>query len=772
MRKYLNQKGSAMVLVLASLMILMAVGSVIVAVSAANISMSWRYSDWSAEYYWLDYAAQDQLGDLDQYVLLAAENLTREYLQSGSYQIEEDDVPLAYGFLKDSGIQRLIYREWSGIYQDYQEKVEREDGSVDPDQALTDYNEKLEELVGKAFDVVYYSYIAARTADVSAADSGKYADRDIATERKLQNTSWFSGAASAASLNEVADILKDLEHMPVVEIRAMETEGEQPKQVSVSVTLVPPSFSAVQQTRYYAVKANPLYANALSVGGKITFASGNVNVTGDVVSNNLNSAGEALDTREGNSNGIRAMAGARATINGNVYSAGDVHLAGSGSSITVNPYSGSRDLKEKYLYPAYSEGTTPFALDLTGINSPEQFMEGKTTSGIVPYLFKDSTGGNVYCNSLAVESGVTGGTLQVGGNLWTRDDIQNDAEGPAAITVDGRYIGLRSDAQHGDPNGSSAIINNAYVYGGKITVKGDFIIPGTTFYKLSDKYYQTAESGTARAGEYFSIYMKNGEESGNFADYADTDGTVYPLFEGSAGSPLNDKITRFRSMVDAVRAANESSDKSGIELGGGTTGYTLGVVNGSDAVLYRGGDAANLLKYSDASASGKFFDQVFARKTGYFGTQGSALRQLYDPEMGRSESGRGFYYYKGNQTLSGGMEGILFCEGNLTLTGGTYRGAVICTGELTLSGDTAVIYDEAAIRSALGLDTNYRLIQNPSGGYPGSSAARRFFSPAGYSAHQSFGVEQVTMLSASAGQRDKGASRYIINSWRESKRID
>lgn len=768
MRKYLNQKGSAMVLVLASLMILMAVGSVIVAVSAANISMSRRYSNWSAEYYWLDYAAQDQLGDLDQNVLLAAENLTREYLQSSSYQIEEDDVPEAYGFLRSSGIQDLIYLEWSEIYGDYQAEMESEDESFDPDQALTDYNEKLKELVGKAFDVVYYSYIAAKNSELSGSGALTYNGASVKAERKLQNTDWFSGAATATSLDAVADSLKDLEHMPIVEIRAMETEGEQPKQVTVSVTLVPPSFSAVQQTRYYAVKANPLYANALSVGGRITFAGGNVSVTGDVVSNNLDSEGNALNTQEGNNNGIRAMAGGSATINGNVYSAGDVHLVGSGSSITVNPFSGSGDLKKKYLYPGYGGDTTPFALDLTGIEGVGLFMEDETEDNIVPYLFKDSTGGNVYCNSLAVEGSVTGGNLSVKGNLWTRDDIQNDAAGPANITVDGRYIGLRSDAEHGDPNGSSSIINNAYMYGGTITVKGDFIIPGTTFYKLSDRYYQTAESGTARAGEYFSIYMKNGEESVSFADYTDADGTVYPLFEGN----LADKIARFRGMADAVRAANEFTDKSGITLDSSSAGYTLGVVNGSNAVLYRGGDVSNLLNYSTASASGKFFDQVFARKTGYFGTKGSALGQLYDPDMGRSESGRGFYYYRESQTLSGSMSGIIFCEGDLTLEGGTYRGAVICTGDLTLRGNATVIYDEAVVRETLGLDGNYRLVQKDTGGYNGSSAARRFFSPGGYSAYQSFGVEQVTMLSASAGQRAEGASRYIINSWRESKRTD
>lgn len=767
MRKYLNQKGSAMVLVLASLMILMAVGSVIVAVSAANISMSRRYSDWSAEYYWLDYAAQDQLGDLDQNVLLAAENLTREYLQSSGYQLE--DVPAAYDFLQSSGIQDLIYWEWSEIYQDYQADM---DSEGDPDQALSTYNEDMEELVGKAFDVVYYAYIASKNSELSGSGELTYNGASVKAERKLQNTGWFSGAATARSLDEVADSLKDLEHMPIVEIRAMEEEGEQPKQVTVLVTLVPPSFSAVQQTRYYAVKANPLYANALSVGGTITFAGGNVSVTGDVVSNNLDSEGNPLNTDEGNPNGIRAMTGARAEIYGNVYSAGDVHLMGSGSAITVNPYSGDRALKERYLYPGYEGDTTPFALDLTGIERPEQFMEGKTAENVVPYLFRDSIGGNVYCNSLAVEGGVTGGNLRVKGNLWTRDDIQNDAAGPAGITVDGRYIGLRSDAKHGDPNGSSSIINNAYMYGGTIAVGGDFIIPGTTFYKLNTRYYQTAESGTARAGEYFSIYMKNGEESGRFADYTDADGTVYSLFEGSAENPLGDKIARFRAMAAAVREVNEFTDKSGITLDSSKAGYTLGVVNGSNAVLYPGSDSTNYLTYSAASASGKFFDQVFARKTSFFGTGDSALDKLYDPDMGRSESARGFHYYKEPQILSGGMRGILFCEGNLSLTGGTYRGAVICTGNLTLSGNATVIYDEAAVRETLGLDANYRLTQKDNGGYDGSSAARRFFSPGDYSAYRSFGVEQVTMLSASAGQRAEGASRYIINSWRESKRTD
>ncbi len=357
-----------------------------------------------------------------------------------------------------------------------------------------------------------------------------------------------------------------------MQINAVEDRVEQGKKVEENVTNVPPGYHAVQQTRSFAVKPNPLYANAVSVQGSISFTgSGDVNIYGDVAACSRTLTGNPLGLEEGNAYGIKTQTGSSVdvTIYGNVYSGGDLHLFGNGSSVFVEPYLSpdGRTLKTDLLYSAGNS----YYFDLSAAPGAAAYAEDNFGGlGDIPYIYLDSTGGNVYCNSLAIESGVQYGTLDISGNVWTRDDIQNDGQAGTSITVGENYIGMRSDANEAnkDPNGSSAIINNAYFFDGVIEVGGSYVIPGTSWYVFTGsgtEYYQTAESISAQAGEFFQIYLIREDETGSITEtYYVTAEEYYELFERENGSSLSqalsDRIERFEDAIAALPDLDSNVD--------------------------------------------------------------------------------------------------------------------------------------------------------------------------------------------------------------------
>ncbi|MPM49513.1 hypothetical protein SDC9_96243 [bioreactor metagenome] len=509
-----------------------------------------------------------------------------------------------------------------------------------------------------------------------------------------------------------------------------------------------------------------------------------MSILGDVTSCNQNSAGTSLGLSEGNSQGIKTESGSSVavTVRGNVYSTGDVHLWGSGSSLSILPYpssfSSTLSLKTNLLYSSGNEYF--FDFDAPGSDA-QLYTEGYTSANgnpNIPYIYKDDVGGNVYCNNLAVEEAVQNANLSVSGALWTQDDIQNDGRIGSNIAVAGNYIGMRSDADESnkDPNGSSAVINNGYMYGSTISLGGSYIIPGTAWYKFTGDYYQTAESATARAGEYFGIYEKQASEMSDASKVFDSyyEGSdQYSMYEHQAGSTLSsqilaDRVTRFKTAMEALAGL-----KSGINVTSDAASYTLGIVNNDGTVVYDQ-YSNNLIPYKAVSGSGGILDDVFTSKTKCFGTNGSGFSDLIDPTAGMNDSANGFYYYPSSATVSVGTlsSGIIYCNGNLTLTGsGTFTGSVVCAGNLTVNSGVSIRYDESVVYGVLGLASDGSLVKSETTGrYPGSSIARRFFSPAGYVAKETLGVEQVTMLSTSAGERESGGiQRYIVNSWKEFK---
>lgn len=782
MRKYLNTKGSAMMLVLCSMMILLAVSSVVIMLSTANITMSRKYSNWSEDYYQLDYVTEDRLATLDKTILIPAENLSRYYLENNYYQYEKlIDFPsggesnsmstaINQLFQGSSDLQPLIYTKWS---------------EINSAKETSSYDQTMQAFVSDLFKLLYYAYINQNSSSIDVTKT--YDTYNIQSTLALKTTNWFP--ASSTDFDSMCSGVS----IPQVSIKSKELETENPKMVDALIDLNPPAFKAVAQNKYYAVKANPLYANALSVQGSITFQEGTTNsvnrIVGDVVSNNADKNGNPFDLGEGNHAGIQALQGAKVSIYGNVYSAGDLHLWGSNSSITVSPYSSpsfvsSLSLKPNLLYSS----DNPYFFDFAASRDTNLYMKEAvdalpSANKFVPYIYKDNSGGNVYCNNLAIEDQVENGNLTVSGNLWTQDDIQNDAIN-SKIIVGKNYIGMRSDANEAkkDPNGSSSVINNGYMYGSTITIGGDFIIPGTAFFQFDgNQYYQTAESGTARAGEYFDLYLKGILDEGTpkvFGTYLDLNGEdKYDLYEKESGASTNaltDRIARFQDGLNALKANDSEHIKSGITVGQDKQNYTLGVVNNEGTVVYHATSDAyvlNHLKYSEVSGKDNLLDQVFKAKTQCYGTNGVSFSNLIDRSVGKEDRSNGFYSFPENASVnvSDITSGIIYCGGDLTLTGnGTFQGSVICAGNLTVNAGVNITYDESVIRQVLGLNNNYQLEKDSSGSYPGSHTARQFFSPSSYAAFKTLGVETISGASASAGERES-ASRYTINMWKEAK---
>lgn len=771
MKKILNNKGSAMVLVLSSLIILMAVSAVVMMLSVANISMSHKYSNWSKEYYSLDKAAQEKLGEFDQNVLMKAETVARYYLQNSYYSYasvgefpssSNENASFLRTGLSDE-LQAMIYDEyWNNIhkyiaYPDPSlEGSDPEYTAYDEDQYTTLMSTRF---LPHVFETLYYAYVSGE-AEPNSSDN---TDHTITTTlTPPADASWFPNVASAGSFEAFYDELEDMEK-PQVEIESAEnvTDG---KKVNVLLTVLSPSYSAVEQTKYFAFKANPLYTNALSVQGKIVFSgSGSIDITGDVVANNQSGSGASLGMGEGTATGILTSSGSAAnvTIMGNVYTNGDLHLLGTGSSIAVQSYpdglSDEFHLKTTYLYSNDNEYYC-YTSDLGDIGD----FEENNTAGHIPYVYKDNTGGNVYCNNLAIEDGVQNGTLRVDGDVWTKDDIQNDGQTGAHINVQGNYIGLSSSAVAGDPNGSSAIVNNARLYSdsgirvGTSSNPVHIVVPGVVFYELDNgTYYRTAESVSAKGGEFFETYLEAAGPTYTI------DGVEYQMKDQTGFTPLG----WIDELAGTIMGKPLDSKVSLVPA----DWYSLGAMIGSGTSYYEK-NVSNQTAYS--TVSGAILPTVFERKTKTYGTNGSTFSELTVPNGVASDSAKGFYYYSGSASVNVGTtnHGIIYCAGNLTLTGsGTFRGSIICAGNLTVPAGVNIEYDEPVIREVLGLtlepDGTYGFVHGS-----GSVLARRFFSPGELAVNLPFGMDSITTISTNAGERDSDSpGRYQINRWKESR---
>ena len=787
-----SKAGSALILVMAALILLLAVSSVVVALTTANVRLSRRYSNWSKEYYWLDFVAEDRLSAFDTKVLLPAEMLARKYLQEECYKAEEasgvtePDLQTLL-FLTGAELQTMINQQWQVV----SELVAMKDSGL----PLTLEQERtIASFAPRVFAILYAAAVQLNLSDGLAEkrypDDGYPAELDynIDSSASVSSTSWLPDLSSYIDgsgtylFDEFYDALDTIsKNNPIrLKIVAREADIENPKSVEVTVTIAAPQYDAVSQVRYYAVKANPLYANALSVQGSVFFSGSDITINGDIVAaardvdgNLLVDASGRTSTQEGNRLGVLTSSSyTHVTVNGNIYTGGDVHIASQNSSIKVNRDGPSswvpvNELKTKFLYGAGNGPDHTYWFDLSVARADAlRFAEDNVASDAIPYIYRDNAGGNVYCNNLAIEGGVSNGSIEVDGSVWTKDDIQNDGQAGTSIRIRGNYIGMTSEASMGNPNYSSAVINNALPFGGTIRIDGKYVIPGTAFYELfsgpsrTKEYYQTAESVNAKGGEFFKVYVLEEGAAGKtyYISSVPAEEERYNFFDGT----LEEKRDRFVELVEPYI----SDYNSNVYLEPDTVRHILGVgVTASGKIVREGADNSARVAYYEIKDT--LLPAVFEVKTARYGTSDAAFRDLYDPSAAIHDPAHGFYVFKGSRTITfspGGISsGIIYCSGDLTIEGGEFRGAIICAGNVTIKSGTTITYDESVIRSVIGLTDSWQLIRSEDPTY--SQIARRFFSPGTYRANTSFGSDSYVVTGA-VGE-GSFTTRYTINSWKE-----
>jgi len=422
----------------------------------------------------------------------------------------------------------------------------------------------------------------------------------------------------------------------------------------------------------------------------------------------------------------------------------------------------------------------------------------------IPFIFKDCVDqGNVYCDSLQVSEGVVGASLAVDGNLWTKDDIQMDGE-QSAISVgttsekDGKiiakytYIGLNDESSEDDPNISSSVINNfPFTADGRpnsiIRLNSNFIVPGVAFHNFfdsddpdsrRDKYYKSAESVTSRTENPVAIINAYVDPAGDI--YYNQDGDEFALLGIDIGVQTR-AVIRFINDVDGGVFTNIRSsltEPSGYVAGvalveketGGTSGkatvYTREEeINETGAAKALVNSSENWLEYLSLDNSYMLF-RLYTAKTKMLGR----YVESYDPDaepiepIGFDElvrrdmlAGMGtpdLFRFDGNGTLNvtTSLEGIVYCTGDLTITGnGEFRGAIICEGDVSIKGDVTIRYDESVIR---------RKLRN-------SAKLREFFSK-GQMGQKLFDIEE---YSTTSGERIQ-VKRYRITAWKETPKLD
>ncbi|MCE5235390.1 MAG: DUF2572 family protein [Clostridiaceae bacterium] len=792
MKRFLNnKKGSSLIMVLGAMLILTAVGVLVITMSSANIRMSAKYNAWSEEYYDLDYAAQERLISFDSAVLVSAEQMARYYLQNNYFAYEENaklppgggmaqTIRESFAALNPSDLQKLLHDEQVEaallLAVDLTKLGEGEDPEEVYAAAQAAYDTAMEKLATNTFDLLYYlrvsqlmklggnvsgDWVMASNSPEPPAEGEPDTNTYIYTTCADENPLWFP-----ASITSVEGTLNAIE-IPRIGITAFEDgiDLPLPKQVKVSVTLKSPGYKLSEQTRYVPLKVNPLYTNAVSAGGGIEFTgSGNVRIEGDVLSANK---GRSKGLEENDSSGVRTESGVDVTVYGNLYSAGDIHIRRNGGKIIVAEYPGGYD---KSLKKALYNNEYYYGSDVTAGDEPYQ-ENYAGTKAYIAFIYEDDKGGNAYCNNLAVEEGVTSGVLSVAGDVWTQDDIQNDGGAGSSISVGGSYIGMSSTADGGgNPNGSSAVINNGVLDGSEISIDGNYIIPGTAFYELRAAqsphrlvYYQTAESGTARTLESFIAYFADSGTTYFGEDISDEPFMLY----GSEMSDRNAKIAYFTNNF------KKNSISSGISVKSGASYYSLGVtIDNKGNIIYDDNSVSYLANESAFAAVQPQMEDIFLSKTQYFGTAGRSVASLVNGSFGVPDvrDWGGFHYYGGsinNVSVGGGVSrGIIFANGDLHLSGGTFTGAVICTGNLTIESGVTIIHSAEAVKEVLGVTGSTTVIPESSG----SRIARRFFSPtAPLTMGEDLATEQINTVSVNAGERMSTAvDRYTIDAWRES----
>ncbi|MCL2059576.1 MAG: hypothetical protein FWH01_11080 [Oscillospiraceae bacterium] len=743
-----REDGAALIIVLTIIFVMTALGGVALLATLTNLRMSAKYSGWTAEYYALDSAAEEKVRQLDAR-LSEAEGYAYEYMRAQHY-LSGEDIPVITGDGAtdiNEKAQNFIYNTWyNSVYAPSFIVVGASSEGAAGGAELIDeqrYNSLFARFSGEFYQRLYY-YFAYRLV---AGD--------------VKNGA-FAGIELSHEMLGYAGMLDNYGHDPngmTVGIEVTDGEDEYAKHVSVSVRVTAPVYGHETRTEDVPLRANPLWAGALAARGSIIFGAadpaaatgGITRIYGDVSAVDFNEF--YIDQNdwapaEGNAFGV-ASDGAAVEIYGNVYSRGDLHVTGSGGSITVRRYAAghSDDYKRGLFGNTLYFDTSAMPVMIQRYTQPDGEAWGRD---FVPFFYRDHLGGNIYCNSLSIEDGVYsafitvengpiptgsgtsgGGTSGSGtsgsglhdsgmpGVVWTFNDVRNSGL-DSRITIEGNLIGLSSDAIFNDHTSSSAVINT-YYESSTIELMGAIIVPGTAFMQFDEQnditddntLFETAESISASNQAILNAYMEKPSYDPGVLYY-------YNRFALNTERGISDIfLVHYEAINDKTRhLVNRLSGRipdTGIVVSGALEGYTRGAVIAGDAFgdkMMFGppgfGDiegyreianyAGNYLAYSEIKDS---LEAAYRLKTESFGASGHKFGDLVKLSAILDPSGKLYPNLDGAITfmagdsvleLDGELSGIVYCAAMMdgSLPRLTIRGDGTFRGVIISEGDIVI----------------------------------------------------------------------------------
>lgn len=805
---FANEKGSTMLLTLGAIMVLMTFGAVSMMTALASVQMGGKYVSWSNDYNTLDGKAEKKVNDVNT-LLEKAEKQAQDYMNA-QYYVKKDnkDIPhelQVYNAQTHHSYQNDIYNQWVSL--------DAESGT----------NEKsLQDFTQLTLKRLYFFYASALLTDNSSGQ-GYTVTFDPGGDQPgdYQSALFSSGYTGNDPLKPGGITVK-------MNVTADKVDG---KSVSVRLNVLFPAYKALAQTKRVTTKGNPVWANAITAAGSIGFEEGATTINGDLFAADKDET-LPLDDNQVAKTGIYS-AGADVTINGNVNTKGNLHIMASGGKIAVNPYPTDFRIEIKKLIfnnQWFFDRTIVDGNPKVVLENYAEIENSEWKQSYIPFVNLDSNGGNVYCNSLSVDEkyndhgvdrNVDRGQIEVAGNVNTFDDIQMDGSN-SEITVNGNFIGVNSTAADGNPNASSAVINNV-AGSSKITLKGQFIVPGTAYAQFNgvkkgkenyvwdsnNLFYQTGESVTAKSDALFSAYMadvpaSNAGEYNYYYDQYTTDPqttdeskiNAFPLLrgenkDGSGGDVLRAKILQIMALANnnAVTNVFTGSDVKGYSLGAaivhqGSSSHAAAF--GSDfspnpitnyvdnQIAYDTfkGSLSNIFvaKTQKLGTSNKFAatsDQRAAFDTGDVKTSFVHKAAVFDPKTNMLRSGVA-------QSLSSLPNSFIYIKQNADSTydlelDDDYSGIIYCEGNLNIFGN-------GSFQGTIICEGNVTLSGNPTITYDEAtivsvlakkSVARAFFAPGEMGAPGFTAQDSTTTFDG--GVRDGSVRRYSIVEWKEQQ---
>lgn len=863
--KLQSEKGNAAVITMSVILVLTALGTVSLLASAMNVRMGGRTLSWSEEYYTLDTMAEKLVQKIEEEVLIPAEEDARKYVMNRLDRVGPADLGGYFSngnYAPSHAAQEFFNKYYTEIWTyvdgaerheytvlDYEQCITSEDGkfmgktiheisrnydesigSNAEERAANAYRKDLIEYTRELFERIYFHLVARRLEYMHSNDPDfRLGNERIVighrnrSEENYDNRIEIDADRCTYRFTSIADVPADevRDAWDTIEpkkgditLYILARDGSVAnREVRVKLEVLLPDYDIIEKTIYTPVYGNPVWANALTVRGSISFGKSagahTIRIMGDVYASGPD--------------GISVYDDTTVNIYGNVYTAGNLQATGTGGKLRVwtsatRPEEASVQYTyKKLIYTDDYEAET--ILRREGLSNEElgridrsagEFLHQyhmlyrldpaytANQEGVpnIPFIFKDYVDqGNVYCDSLQVSEGVNGASLEVDGNLWTMDDIQMDGEQSTIrigwtkeeddkTVTDSSYIGLSDESSEDDPNTSSSVINNfpftaAGLRNSVIRLNSNFVVPGVAFYNFfdspdpagrSDKYYKSVESITSRTQNPVALinaymdpagsiyYNQDADEFALMGVNVDDQREAVILFikdlEGGVYTNIRTNLTEPAGYVAGVALVEKETGGAP----GSATVYTHEPEETYSEALANASE--NWLAYRELTNSEKLF-RLHMAKTKMLGR----YVERYDPDVGpirfdslvhegmlgtmdRSE----IIYLDGTPgkdrlTLSGTMEGIVYCTGNLTITGsGDFRGAIICKGDVAVEGDVTIRYDEDVIR---------RKLKN-------SARLREFFSK-GQMGQKLFDIEE---YSTTSGKRVQ-VKRYRIAAWKE-----